>query len=234
MKIYVTGDTHIPSDISKLSIEEFSEQQELTRDDYVIILGDFGLYWFDNEDHRYWKSWLEDKPFTILWIDGNHENHQWINRLPVSKWHGGNVHQTSDNIIHLMRGECFDIGGRRFLVAGGAQSYDRLRRIPGVSWWKEELWSRQEQDNLFWTLDRMFAEGVHIDYVLSHTCPRKLIMPMFGISPFEDFDITTDILQELYDNLRGKGFREWYFGHWHQDKSLGKFHCLYNKVVRIC
>ena len=43
MKIYVTGDTHIPIDISKLNMREFPEQKELTREDYVIILGDFGL-----------------------------------------------------------------------------------------------------------------------------------------------------------------------------------------------
>ena len=233
MKIYVTGDTHIPIDIRKLYIREFSEQKELTRDDYVIILGDFGLYWHYDAEHLKWLSWLEEKNFTILWIDGNHENHQWLNKLPVTEWHEGMVHQTSDNIIHLMRGECYEIGGKYFLAAGGAQSYDRLSRIEEVSWWKEELWSHKEQRNLFFTLDKMKSKNKTIDYVLSHTCPRDLLMPMFGISPMEDPDPTSSLLQILYDELGYHGFQGWYFGHWHKNKSMGKFHCLFDDIVRI-
>ena len=233
MKIYVTGDTHIPIDISKLNMREFPEQKELTREDYVIILGDFGLYWHDDAEHHRWKQWLEEKNFTILWIDGNHENHQWLNSFPVTEWHEGMVHQTAENIIHLMRGECFEIGGKYFLAAGGAQSYDRLCRVADVSWWKEELWSHKEQRKLFFTLDIMKSENKRIDYVLSHTCPRDLLIPMFGISPMDDPDPTTSMLQAVYDDLGSGGFTGWYFGHWHQDKSMGKFHCLYDEIVRI-
>ena len=233
MKIYITGDTHIPIDISKLSTRNFPEQKELTREDYVIILGDFGLYWRYDAEHLYWMRWLEDKNFTVLWIDGNHENHRWLNSLPVSEWHGGEVHQTADNIIHLMRGECYEIGGKYFLAAGGAQSYDRLCRETEVNWWKEELWNHKQQSNLFFTLDIMKSKNQRIDYVLSHTCPRDLLIPMLGISPMEDPDPTTSMLQTVYDDLGSEGFIGWYFGHWHQNKSMGKFHCLYDEIVRI-
>lgn len=233
MKIYITGDTHIPIDISKLNMKAFPEQRDLTRDDYVIILGDFGLYWHDDKEYRHWKKWLEDKPFTILWIDGNHENHQWINELPVTIWHGGKVHQTAENIIHLMRGECFEIGGKYFLAAGGAQSYDRLCRTEGISWWKEELWSHKEQSNLFFTLDKLKAKNIRLDYILSHTCPKELLTPMFGVSPWEDPDPTTDLLATVYEELGVNGFQVWYFGHWHQDKTLGKFHCLFDEIRRL-
>ncbi len=40
--IYVTGDTHIPIDIGKLSEDRFAEQCCMTKDDYLIICGDFG------------------------------------------------------------------------------------------------------------------------------------------------------------------------------------------------
>ena len=26
---------------------------------------------------------------------------------------------------------------------------------------------------------------------------------------------------------------EWYFGHWHEDKTYRNFHCLYNKIVEL-
>ena len=46
--IYLTGDTHISIDIVKLNTNNFPEQKNFTKDDYVIILGDFCLYWHDN------------------------------------------------------------------------------------------------------------------------------------------------------------------------------------------
>ena len=57
--IFVTGDTHIPLDISKLNSEQFPQQKELTKNDYVIICGDFGgragrdrFHSCDRIDHR--------------------------------------------------------------------------------------------------------------------------------------------------------------------------------------
>ena len=47
--IYVTGDTHIPIDIHKLDDDAFMEQKNLTKDDYVIICGDFGGVWGNGE-----------------------------------------------------------------------------------------------------------------------------------------------------------------------------------------
>ena len=42
-RIYVTGDIH--SEPDRFNMENFPEQKELTRDDYMIICGDFGLVW---------------------------------------------------------------------------------------------------------------------------------------------------------------------------------------------
>ena len=72
--IYVTGDTHANLDISKLSTKKFPQQRELTKDDYVIVAGDFGLVWDGSGREIYWQDWLADKNFTTLFVDGNHEN----------------------------------------------------------------------------------------------------------------------------------------------------------------
>ena len=72
--IFITGDTHIPLDISKLNSDKFPQQKELTKNDYVIICGDFGGIWYGNEKDNYWLNWLEKKNFTTLFVDGNHEN----------------------------------------------------------------------------------------------------------------------------------------------------------------
>ena len=59
--IYITGDCH--SDFVRFNKENFSEQAEMTKDDYVIICGDFGGVWNVDEESKgetWWMDWLED------------------------------------------------------------------------------------------------------------------------------------------------------------------------------
>ena len=41
--IYITGDIH--GDPTRFSKEAFPEQSKMTKEDYVIVCGDFGLVW---------------------------------------------------------------------------------------------------------------------------------------------------------------------------------------------
>ena len=66
--IFITGDTHIPIDIGKLSSKCFPEQKEMTKNDYVIICGDFGGVWDGSNEEKYWIKWLKSKNFTTLFI----------------------------------------------------------------------------------------------------------------------------------------------------------------------
>jgi len=59
--IYITGDTHIPYDIQKLSAKNFYEQRIMTKSDYVIICGDFGGVWDKSKEEEYWKNGLKRK-----------------------------------------------------------------------------------------------------------------------------------------------------------------------------
>ena len=51
--IYLTGDTH--SDFARFSTDKFQIQKEMTKNDYVIICGDFGGVWnyisIEKEEH---------------------------------------------------------------------------------------------------------------------------------------------------------------------------------------
>ena len=86
--IYVTGDTHGDIDSGKLTNKRFPRQKSLTKDDYLIICGDFGYIWWGNRKDLYWVQWLSRKPWTTLFVDGNHENFDIINEYPVSEWNG--------------------------------------------------------------------------------------------------------------------------------------------------
>ena len=54
--IYVTGDTHCPIDIRKLSTKNFTEQRNLTKDDALILCGDFGAVWDGGKEDLFWQN----------------------------------------------------------------------------------------------------------------------------------------------------------------------------------
>lgn len=72
--IYVVGDTHCPIDIKKLNNKEvFKACGQYP--DYVIICGDAGFIWSndpEDKEEQYWLNWIDEKPWTTLFVDGNH------------------------------------------------------------------------------------------------------------------------------------------------------------------
>lgn len=89
--IYITGDTHIPIDIDKLKTNSFPEQKDMTKEDFLIICGDFGGVWDNSPADNYWCKWLNNKNFTTLFVDGNHENFDLLNAYKIITWNGGKI-----------------------------------------------------------------------------------------------------------------------------------------------
>ena len=108
--IYITGDTHGGIDINKLTSKALKKANlNLTEEDYVIICGDFGFIWSPDtsSDYKYdlhWLEWFKEKPFTTLFVDGNHENFEVLEKYPISQWNGGQVQFINEKVIHLRRG----------------------------------------------------------------------------------------------------------------------------------
>lgn len=121
--IYITGDCH--GDWTRFSSESFPEQKEMTRDDFVIVCGDFGL-WEDDNNERWWFKWLEEKGFMLLFVDGNHENFDRLygDEFEIVDFNGGKAHKIRENIYHLMRGYVFSLCGKKFFAFGGTSSHD--------------------------------------------------------------------------------------------------------------
>lgn len=81
MSVYATGDCH--GNFRRFGRKYFPEQANLARNDFVIICGDFGGLWESSAEENYWLDWLNDKPWTTLWVDGNHENFTLLSGLPI-------------------------------------------------------------------------------------------------------------------------------------------------------
>ncbi|MBR6850453.1 MAG: metallophosphoesterase, partial [Lachnospiraceae bacterium] len=126
MVIYVTGDTH--GDFGgRFNVKNFPEQKELTKDDFVIICGDFGGIWdveAEGKSEKYWLDWFDERPYTLLFVDGNHENFDRLYAYLEKEWHGGRVHEIRPSVLHLMRGQIYEICGKKIFTFGGASSHD--------------------------------------------------------------------------------------------------------------
>ncbi|MDA8234467.1 MAG: metallophosphatase [Clostridia bacterium] len=227
--LYVTGDTHGGTDIAKLNSHSFVENRVLSKNDYVIVAGDFGLVQdFQNED-SYWLEWFQQKNFTTLFVDGNKENFGLLNSYPIDFWRGGKVHRINDSIIHLMRGQVFDFDGIKIFTFGGAKSKGIERKIENGSWWKEEMPSEEEYIEGLKVLER---HNWNVDYIITHACPRvalEYLSSQYGIKG------KANELHMYFDELNQKvKYKHWYFGHYHLDVSLSdKMTLLFNKVERV-
>lgn len=250
--IYITGDCH--QDYERFSCNIFTEQKEMTKDDYVIICGDFGGVWHkdtESKEEKWWMDWLESKSFTTLFVDGNHENFDRLYTYPVEKWHGGKIHRIRPSVIHLMRGQVFEIDGNRIFAFGGASSHDisggilepndpnyrkkkceldkgwRPYRINHVSWWKQELPSKEEMEEGRRNLE---AHGNKVDFIVTHCCASSTQVFIGGGGLFST-DILTEYLEEIRQTVQ---FSKWFFGHYHDNRNVSAEEILlYEQIIRI-
>ena len=247
--IFVTGDTHTGW-MSRLCSDAFPEGRHLTKDDLVIILGDFGI-WDNSKREKNDLDWLENKPWTTLFVDGNHENFDILDGLPVSEWNGGKVHAVRPSVLHLMRGQVFWIpNGLTIWAFGGASSHDisdgilepedprvkewkrswyRQYRINHVSWWERELPSDQEMEE---GLENLRKAGNDVDFILTH-CPYQALLDRNDPERvLYKPDRLTKYLQQVYQE---NNFQWWLCGHMHVNRKYNKERtvCLYEQIVPI-
>ena len=232
MMIFVTGDIHGDLSVNRLSSKNWPRGRELCRDDYVVILGDFGLIWdqCESRNEKYWLDWLENKPWTTLVIDGNHENFDRINsgEFPIYEWHGGLVQEFRPHVLHLMRGEIFDLDGISVLAFGGANSTDREYRTEGISWWAEERPSIEERGHC---VDNLIAHGDKVDVVFTHEGPEAAWYTTLAGIDYGPDEISRWIQANIANVVE---FKRWYFGHHHVDRIIPPDHrCLYYDIVRL-
>ena len=222
--IYVTGDTH--GNFRRFQPEYFPEQAGVTKNDVVIITGDCGGVWFGDSRDDETLDWLERLPFTLAFVCGNHENYDALERYPVAEWHGGKVHRVRPHVLHLMRGQVFELESYRFFTMGGAKSHDTNHRINHISWWRQELPSDEEYSEALQNLERY---NWQVDYIITHCAPTSIAL--MG-SRHNEADRLTDFLQEVRERAK---YYYWLFGHYHDNKAVDEKHILlWEQIVQIC
>ena len=215
MGVFVTGDVHgYPIRFDQPNLEAMG--LNLTGNDKVIICGDFGLPWYGDAEDELCLNWLASKPFEILFIDGNHENFDLLYQFPIEERYGGKVRKLCENIFYLMRGEVYEIEGKKYFTFGGATSADKYTREEGISWWKEETHTKEEYEN---ALKNLAKVDFNVDYVVTHTVPTRFLENVsFNKQGAEECPVAI-MLDALAKRLH---YRKWFAGHFHVDCEDGK------------
>lgn len=227
-KIFITGDCHGDIDFHKLTSRYTKDI--IGEGDYVIVAGDMGVVWDGAKYDKYIQNWYLSKPWTTLFVDGNHENFDLLTQFPTYNWNGGKIHKINDKLFHLQRGEIFDIDGRSIFVMGGAQSTDKMYRKEGRSWWKQEMPSMEEFENGFNHLaDRLN----HVDYIITHDVPDTIKDQLGGGS--YKHDLISNYLQVVFESVQ---YKHWFAGHYHIDYDFevdtnGELSILYNRIIQL-
>ncbi len=231
-RVFICGDTHGGQigDAKKLTSKNWKEGTTLTKQDYLIILGDFGYIWNVNEPNKeelYNYRWFNEKPWTTLFLDGNHENFNRIERLPEVNMFGGIVGKLTDSIYHLKRGEVYTINGIKLFTFGGGTSIDKIDRIEYISWWSQEDPTDAEFKH---GLETLKAHNNKVDIILSHDCSTRI----YELFDFPKYSQGSQ-LQRYFDVLeKDVDYNAWYFGHYHMDYMLDNKHgVLYNTVQEL-
>lgn len=241
MAVYVFGDIHGTEEYYKILPQNFKEASNLTRNDVVIVLGDFGIPFITHAPNWYLKQSdktaikrLSTLSYTLLFVDGNHDNHNfWRVQCRQSKF-GGKVQKLpgTDNVFHLMRGEYYTIQGKTFWVMGGASSHDIEFRTYNKNWWPGEIPSNSEFAH---GLETLANHENRVDYILTHTVPENVLSYLNNCTAFK-FDDRYDAVSRYLDTIASSVcYKEWLAGHLHIDLNIPDFRLsiLYNNYIRL-
>ena len=252
MMIYLTGDTHGEQNVflvnplsngfdlsdERCSFDDWIIAPSFSRfssEDILIVCGDFGYLWTGLSAEEVYLDALSKKlPFTLAFLDGNHENFPLIESHLKTSWKGGQIHYIRNNIYHLIRGEIYVVDGLRIFTFGGAASTDSMHRIPGVSWWPQEVPSREEIE---YARENLRQHDNHVDFILTHTAPVE-IARRYQKSNYKrcySDRSFTDFLEEISLSVE---HRAWIHGHLHVNAvinhpKMGLFQCLYDNIICV-
>lgn len=163
---------------------------------------------------------------------------------------GGKVHKIRNAVIHLMRGQVFEIDGKSIFAFGGASSHDiqggilepddpdferkyaiaskgfQPFRVNHYSWWKQELPLEEEMEEGGKNLQE---HNNKVDFIVTHCCSASTQAFLGNGLYFRDY--LNMYLEEIRQNCR---FKKWFFSHYHDDRNVNAEEILlWEQIIRI-
>lgn len=198
--IAVCGDWHMNTFYACNKINEVAHKA-----DVFFHLGDFG-YTFDEKFVSAVHEALENNDKILMFIDGNHDDFDFLESIPLSD---DGVRRVTERIWHIPRGFRWEWSGKRFLALGGAISIDRHYRVSDLEYWAQEAITLADVSKCL--------EGGEVDIMFTHDAPN--LDPMLGyladwIPPDieEDCDYNRELLASVVEAVNP---RYLWHGHYH-------------------
>jgi hypothetical protein len=173
----------------------------------AVQVGDFGFCHPSEAFVAAMSAAAVQLDLPLLWIDGNHENHDALHAMPCDPATG--LRPIAPGIWHLPRGYRWSWGGVRFLALGGAHSVDRPLRTPGLDWFPQEKISVADATGAI--------AGGPAEVMVCHDAPAGVEIPGLRPHDFPAAEIRTAdqqraLLRSVVDEVRPR----WLFhGHYH-------------------
>ncbi len=224
--IYITGDKH--ADFN--DVFSFCKTNNTSLDDILIILGDSGINYYNDENDNVLKNNLAKLPITLFSIHGNHEERcENIKTYKTKIFHSGTIYYEEQypNILFAKDGEIYDFNNKKVLVIGGAYSVDKYIRLArGYRWYESEQPSEEVKQKVLKLID----ENNNIDIILTHTCPYKYIPIETFISGIDQLTVDSST-ERFLDLVEEKlNYKIWYCGHYHINKKIDKIKFMFNDI----
>jgi predicted phosphodiesterase len=217
--IFITGDTH--ADFSRFKDPVL---RKLKKNDALIICGDFGFIWDGSKREKKLLKKIGRLRYNVLFIEGSHENYDLLEQYEVSEWCGGKTRLISGRLRQLMRGQVYEIAGKRVFSFGGGQSDDNYELIEGENWWAREIPS---EDELKEGTENLAKADNKVDFVVTYEPPARF--HDFLSDKFVERNHINTYLNDILDKL---SFGGWFFGKMHMKKFVPpKYYAVYDDIV---
>ena len=217
--VYITGDIH--GDLSDLDSRNIGR---LRKGDVLIVTGDFGFIWDNSKTELKNIKKLSKKKFTILFVEGVHENFELLENYEKCEIFGAKARKITDNIYCLNRGEIYGIENNSYFCLGGGDVDDIFEKSDDIL--EHKCMPTDEQ--LKYAVDTLQNAGKKIDYIITHEAPASVKKLIRRDSNINDLNLFFDT---ILHNVR---YKKWFFGSLHTDRALStNMTCVWQDVLKI-
>ncbi len=219
--IYITGDTH--GDFSRF---KDSTTRKIKKGDTLIVCGDFGFIWNGSRAEKQILKKIGELRYTVAFIDGCHENFKLLEEYPELQWNGGTARSISGKLVHLKRGQVYNIEGKKIFTFGGGHSQDIDIRRETDTWFEQEQPTEADVEE---GVKNLLANEGKVDYIVTHEPPQSL-KKCLDIDMLHRLETDT-FFEQIIDQC---SFEKWFFGKCHMNKIIPqKFYALFDNVIRL-
>lgn len=243
-RFFITGDKHRKFK----GVKRFCRHQHTRKKDVLIVLGDAGFNYYEDERDNKLKEEVSKLNITLFCVHGNKEKRpQTIGTYGLRSFCGGRVYYEPKypHIYFAVDGEVYTFEGKKYMVIGGAHSVDKMRCLEeNKPFWEDEM----PNDTIKERVERRLAlEDNTIYGMMTHTCPIEYLPTEMFLStrqnaavkkrtrrkqtkkPFKpDIDRSTE---EWLGNLEKRlEYEVWHCGHYHIDKQIDKMNMMFNEI----